>query len=132
MRVPLPVLAAALMVIAAGVVMLNMAVPARPASIFINASALQPGQNMTIHLNYVPFNITVIPANSDLATIVCMYFHGMLIDSGGYPWVNVYEIAVWRSTYTATFTSAADFKDSNMTIFVTTAGAGYNCPPSVG
>ncbi|MFP3193019.1 MAG: hypothetical protein RXR02_07900 [Thermoproteus sp.] len=133
MRIPLPILAAALVVIAAGVVMLNVAVPAKPASVLINASALQPGQNMTLHLNYVPLNITVIPANnSNLATVVCMYYHGTLIDSGGYPWVNVYEITVSGNTYTATFTSAADFKDSNMTIFVTLAGAGYTCPPNVG
>jgi hypothetical protein len=132
MRVPLPVLAAALVVIAAGVVMLNVAVPNRPASLVINASALQPDQNITLHLSYVPLNITVIAPNGNLETYVCMYYHGTLIDSAGYPWVNAYQISVWGATYTVKFTSVADFKDSNMTIFVTLAGAGYTCPPSVG
>jgi hypothetical protein len=131
MRVPLPILAAALAVIAAGVVVLNVTVPARLASVVINATALQPGQNITLHLNYVPLNITVIAPNGNLETFVCMYYHGTLIDSSGFPWINTYEIEVWGSTYETTFT-AADFKDSNITIFATLAGAGYTCPPSVG
>jgi hypothetical protein len=132
MRLPLPVLVAALVAVAAGVATLHISVPAKPAGVVINATALQPGQNITLHLSYVPLNITVIAPNGSLATVVCMYYHGMLMDSSGYPWVNVYEISVWGATYTVTFTSAADFKDSNMTIFVTLVGAGYDCPPSIG
>jgi len=132
MRAPLPILAAALVVIAAGVVMLNVAVPAKPASVVINASTLQLGQNITLHLNYVPLNITVIPS-STVATIVCMYYHGTLIDSAGYPWVDEFQLYVSGvPQYTQTFVAATDFKDSNMTIFVTIGGAGYTCPPNVG
>jgi hypothetical protein len=132
MRAPLPILAEALVVIAAGVVMLNVAVPAKPASVVINASTLQPGQNITFHLKYVPLNITVIPS-STVATIVCMYYHGTLIDSAGYPWVDEFQLYVWGvPQYTQTFVAATDFKDSNMTIFVTIGGAGYTCPPNVG
>jgi|GEM_PF-3954910 len=133
MRTPLPVLVAALAAIAAGVVMLNVAVPAQPASVVINASALLPGQNMTLHLNYIPMNITVIPSNNTyLGTWVCMYYHGTLIDTAGYPWVDSYSFYVSGTTYTQRFAAAADFKSSNMTIFVTLGGAGYTCPPNVG
>jgi len=129
MRFPLPILAAALVVIAAGVVMLNVTTPAAPASVLINASTLQPGQNITLHLDYVPLAVTVIPSSSSqLATVVCMYYHGTLIDITNYPWVNMYSFLVSGTTYTQRFIAATDFKDSNVTIFVTLGGEGYICP----
>jgi hypothetical protein len=118
MRVPLPILAAALAVIAAGVVVLHVSVPNRPASIFINASTLSSGQNITLHLNYMPFNITVaVPYDF---TRICIYFHGTVVDSYGETWSDWYY--TWGS-YNAKVAISfidADLKDTNVTIIVTT------------
>jgi hypothetical protein len=126
MRVPLPVLAAALAVLAAGVVMLNVAVPAKPASIFINASTLASGQNITLHLNYMPFNITVaMPYNY---ARVCIYFHGTVTDNYAYVWSDWYYTGGSYNTILNISFVGADLKDTNVTILVT-----YNaCPPPGG
>ncbi|MFP3193020.1 MAG: hypothetical protein RXR02_07905 [Thermoproteus sp.] len=128
MRIPLPILAAALAIIAAGVAMLHISVPNRPASIFINASALQPGQNMTLHLNYVPFNITIIKPNTTWA-VLCMYFHGMLVDSYNIVWLNIYShpYPPPAAAVATTFIYADDMKDSDVTILLIVGQ--YNCPP---
>jgi hypothetical protein len=116
MRVPLPILAAALAVIAAGVVVLNVTVPAKPASIFINASNLNSG-NITLHLNYMPFNITVAVPYS--FTRICIYFHGTVVDSYGETWLDwYYTWGSYNSVVTISFIDA-ELKDTNVTILVT-------------
>lgn len=126
MRVPLPILAAALVVIAAGVVMLNVAVPAKPASIFINASTLQPGQNITLHLNYMPFNITVaMPYNY---ARVCIYFHGTVVDKYAYAWSDWYYTGGAYNIVLNIYFVDANLKDTNVTILV----AYDYCPPPGG
>jgi hypothetical protein len=132
MRAPLPVLAAALAVVAAGVVMLNVAVPAKPASIFINATALQFGQNITLHLSYVPMNVTVIASASAPMTALCIYFHGTLRDQNGVFWLDRAEAYI-PANYTRTmlFQSAGYFRDTSVTILVTGQDYYYDCPPSM-
>jgi len=123
MRFPLPILAAALVVIAAGVVMLHISMPSRPVGLFINASTLQPGQNITLHLDYLPFNITVAMPYS--FTRLCIYFHGTVTDSYGAVWSDwYYNWGFFNNIVNAAFVSA-DLRDTNVTILVT---QGY-CPP---
>ncbi|MFP3252420.1 MAG: hypothetical protein RXO32_11925 [Thermoproteus sp.] len=119
MRIPLPVLAAALVALASGVVVLHISMPSQTAGLFINASALQsePGQNITLHLNYLPMNITI--AMPYAFTRVCIYFHGVVTDSYGEVWSDWY--CTWGSyneILTITFIDA-DLKDTNVTILVT-------------
>jgi hypothetical protein len=126
MRIPLPILAAALAIIAAGVATLHISVPAKPASIFINASTLQPGQNITLHLNYMPFNITVaMPYNY---AMVCIYFHGTVTDNYAYVWSDWYYAGGGYNVVLNIYFVNADLKDTNVTILVT-----YDyCPPPGG
>jgi hypothetical protein len=61
MRIPLPAVLAALVAVAAGSVLLNVHVKS---DVFvINATALAPGQNMTITLDYIPTRIRIIGRN---------------------------------------------------------------------
>jgi hypothetical protein len=126
MRLPLPILAAALAVIAAGVATLYVSVPNRPASIFINASALASGQNITLHLNYMPFNITVaMPYNY---ARVCIYFNGTVTDNYGSVWSDWYYTGGSYNTVLNIYFVGADLKDTNVTVLVT-----YDaCPPPNG
>jgi hypothetical protein len=118
MRIPLPILAAALAVIAAGVATLYVSVPNRPASIFINASALASGQNITLHLNYMPFNITVATPYNFVR--ICIYFHGTVADSYGQTWMDwYYTWGGYNYKVTISFIDA-HLKDTNVTILVTT------------
>lgn len=131
MRIPLPVLAASLMVLAAGVVILNVTLPNRPTGLFINASALQQGQNITLHLDYVPMNITIATSANTPMTALCMYYHGILIDQYGEPWANAYTNYFGSGgTVVTKFNSAVDIKDTNVTVLVVAAGWNYMCPPS--
>jgi hypothetical protein len=125
MRIPLPILAA-LAVIAAGVATLHISVPAKLASIFINASALASGQNITLHLNYMPFNITVaMPYNY---ARVCIYFHGTVTDNYAYVWSDWYYTGGSYNIVLNIYFVDADLKDTNVTVLVT-----YNaCPPPGG
>ena len=127
MRTPLLALAAALVAIASGVAMVNISVPNKPASIVVNASAMTAGQNITLHLNYVPMNITVIKPNGTWA-VLCMYFHGMLVDQYDSVWLDVYSYPYPpAATAVATaFKRASDMRDSNVTILLIVGQ--YRCP----
>jgi hypothetical protein len=128
MRIPLLVLVATFVAVTAGVATLHISVPAKPASVLINASALQPGQNITLHLNYVPLNITIIKPNTTWA-VLCMYFHGMLVDSYNIVWLNIYShpYPPPAAAVATTFIYADDMKDSDVTILLIVGQ--YNCPP---
>jgi len=133
MRTPLPVLAAALAVMAAGVATLYITIPNRPASVFINASALQPGQNITLHLDYVPMNVTVVASANARTTAVCMYYHGVLIDGAGNTYPNMFDayFAPFGGVATSIFTFryAEYFQDTNVTILVIAGEQNYGyCP----
>jgi hypothetical protein len=117
MRVPLPILAAALAIIAAGVATLHISVPNRPASIFINASALQPGQNITLHLNYMPFNITVAMPYNYMR--VCIYFNGTVTNSYGWVWSDWYATGGSYNAVLNIYFIDANLKDTNVTVLVT-------------
>lgn len=136
MRVPLPVLAAALVAIAAGTVMLNITVPDKPTSIIINASTLQSGQNITLHLDYIPLNITVIKPTADVAAF-CMYYHGVLVDQYNYIWVDEYTdtypgIATSGvTTFVESFKYATDMRDTNVTILLILGQKGCPSPAPV-
>ena len=126
MRAPLLALAA-LVVAAAGVAMLHISVPSRPATLIINASTLAAGQNITLHLDYIPMNITVIKPNSTWA-VLCMYYRGMLVDEYGSVWVDAYShpYPPAATAVAETFTNAGDMWSSNATILLIVGQ--YSCP----
>jgi hypothetical protein len=67
MRLPLPVIFAALVVVAAGSVLLNVHV--KSDAYVINATALGPGQNVTITLDHIPTRILVLGNSSSLYSV---------------------------------------------------------------
>jgi len=130
MRTPLPVLVAALVAVVAGVATLHITVPAKPTSIFINASTLASGQNITLHLDYMPMNITVKTPN--VISALCVYFHGMVVDSYNTVWLNIYENNYpGYSIISDNIFIDAKMEDTNVTILFIAGQNGCSSPAAV-
>jgi hypothetical protein len=134
MRTPLPVLVAALVAVAAGVATLHIVVPNKPTTIVINASTLAAGQNITLHLDYIPMNITVIKPNPPTAAF-CMYYRGVLVDQYGTVWVDRYTDSypgintAGTTSYVESFSHAIDMYSTNVTILFILGQS--TCPAAV-
>jgi hypothetical protein len=117
MRLPLPIIFAALVVVAAGSVLLN--VYFKSDAYVINATALAPGQNITITLDYIPTKIRII-GNPSRWYYIDIYANATFVSVGyeveGYVFDGVYRTVV-RGGETVQF-RVLDVRDTRAKIFV--------------
>jgi len=83
MRLPLPVIFAALIVVAAGSILLSIEFSADEPFI-INATGLNSGENVTVTLDFIPRNIMVLSHDAGAFYIVYVYADATFKDP--WPW----------------------------------------------